>query len=384
MNQRELNELRRRFKLDRTAISKVYGCYVSSSRQIISYVDAPLGLLSQEEQEMYLNLLKKSLSGALGRNLIDIEFSTRQVADSDEHRLLQTLRQTELQDPNARESLYRRIIDAIDMGESSYLILLAADTYDVPHRSRDDLEVPDGSDTVFRYFVCAICPVKDPTLALQYSDQDKEFRGSSTGHIAQPPVLGFLFPAFDDRAANIYNALFYSKDTAQLHQEVIDAVFCIQNAPMSPQEQQNVFTSALTETLEKDCSYDVVQAVHEQLRGRIQEHKDSRDPEPLTLSVREVGDVLTGSGVPEEKVEAFQDACRRQYGQDAALNPRNIIEAGKFQIATPEVKITVPPEYSYMVETRIIDGRRFILIPADDGVEVNGIGVNIPGLAKDE
>lgn len=378
MNQKELNELRRRFKPDRTAISKVYGCYVNSSRQIISYVDAPLGLLSQEEQEMYLNLLKKSLSGTLGRNLIDIEFSTRQVADSDEHRLLQTLRQTELQDPNARESLYRRIIDAIDMGESSYLILLAADTYDVPHRSRDDQEVPDGSDTVFRYFVCAICPVKDPTLALQYSDQDKEFRGSSTGHIALPPVLGFLFPAFDDRSANIYNALFYSKDTAQLHQEVIDAVFCIQNAPMSPQEQQNVFTSALTKTLEKDCSYDVVQAVHEQLRGRIQEHKDSRDPEPLTLSVREVGDVLTGSGVPEEKAEAFQEACRRQYGQDAALNPRNIIEAGKFQITTPEVKITVPPEYSYMVETRIIDGRRFILIPADDGVEVNGIPVTIP------
>ena len=378
MNQKELNELRRRFKPDRTAISKVYGCYVNSSRQIISYVDAPLGLLSQEEQEMYLNLLKKSLSATLGRNLIDIEFSTRQVADSDEHRLLQTLRQTELQDPNARESLYRRIIDAIDMGESSYLILLAADTYDVPHRSRDDQEVPDGSDTVFRYFVCAICPVKDPTLALQYSDQDKEFRGSSTGHIALPPVLGFLFPAFDDRSANIYNALFYSKDTAQLHQEVIDAVFCIQNAPMSPQEQQNVFTSALTETLEKDCSYDVVQAVHEQLRGRIQEHKDSRDPEPLTLSVREVGDVLTGSGVPEEKAEAFQEACRRQYGQDAALNPRNIIEAGKFQITTPEVKITVPPEYSYMVETRIIDGRRFILIPADDGVEVNGIPVTIP------
>ena len=333
---------------------------------------------SRNDRSASNELLKKTLSGALGRNLIDIEFSTRQVADSDEHRLLQTLRQTELQDPNARESLYRRIIDAIDMGESSYLILLAADTYDVPHRSRDDLEVPDASETVFRYFVCAICPVKDPTLALQYSDRDKEFRGSSTGHIALPPVLGFLFPAFDDRSANIYSALFYSKDTAQLHQEVIDAVFCIQNAPMSPQEQQNVFTSALTETLEKDCSYDVVQAVHEQLRGRIQEHKDSRDPEPLTLSVREVGDVLTGSGVPEEKAEAFQEACRRKYGQDAALNPRNIIEAGKFQIATPEVKITVPPEYSYMVETRIIDGRRFILIPADDGVEVNGIPVTIP------
>ena len=101
MNQKELNELRRRFKPDRTAISKVYGCYVSSSRQIISYVDAPLGLLSQEEQEMYLNLLKKTLSGALGRNLIDIVFSTAQVADSDEHRLLMRLRDSGLEDEEA-------------------------------------------------------------------------------------------------------------------------------------------------------------------------------------------------------------------------------------------------------------------------------------------
>ena len=378
MNEKEISEIRRRFRADKSNITHVRGCYVNEKQEIVSQFDQPLSLLPQEECENMLSVLRRTLSGTLGKNLIEMPFTTAQVIDSDEHRLLQTLRQTELQDPNARESLYRRIIDAIDMGESSYLILLAADTYDVPHRSRDDQEVPDGSDTVFRYFVCAICPVKDPTLALQYSDQDKEFRGSSTGHIALPPALGFLFPAFDDRSANIYNALFYSKDTAQLHQEVIDAVFCIQNAPMSPQEQQNVFTSALTETLEKDCSYDVVQAVHEQLRGRIQEHKDSRDPEPLTLSVREVGDVLTGSGVPEEKAEAFQEACRRQYGQDAALNPRNIIEAGKFQITTPEVKITVPPEYSYMVETRIIDGRRFILIPADDGVEVNGIPVTIP------
>ena len=57
MNQKELNEIRRRFKPDRTAISKVYGCYVSSARQIISYIDAPMGLMSQEEQEMFLNLL---------------------------------------------------------------------------------------------------------------------------------------------------------------------------------------------------------------------------------------------------------------------------------------------------------------------------------------
>lgn len=381
MNQKELNEIRRRFKPDRSAINKIYGCYVNSNKEIISYIDASMALMSQEEQEMYLGLVKKALSGALGRNLLNVEFSTAQVADSDEHRLLQTIRQTDARDQNSRETLYRRIIDAMDMGETNYLILLAADTYDVPYKGRDDETFSDGSDTVYKYFVCSICPVKAPTLELKYSNEDSGFHRASTGHIALTPEMGFLFPAFDDRAANIYNALFYSKNAAEIHQEVIDAVFRIE-PPMSAEEQKSVFSTALGDTLQKDCSYDVVQSVHEQLRQRIAEHKESKDPELLALTVREMGDVLTNSGVPAEKVEAFQQECRRQYGEDAALNPKNIIESGKFQITTPEVKIAVAPEYSHMIEARVIDGRRYILIPADEGVEINGIGVNIPNPTK--
>ena len=145
-----------------------------------------------------------------------------------------------------------------------------------------------------------------------------------------------------------------------------------------------MFSTALGDTLQKDCSYDVVQSVHEQLRERIAEHKESRDPEMLTLSVREVGDVLTNSGVSEEKAAAFQQEGQKQYGEDAALNPKNIIESGKFQITTPEVKITVSPECSHMIEARVIDGRKYILIPADEGVEINGIGVNIPNPQKND
>ena len=42
------------------------------------------------------------------------------------------------------------------------------------------------------------------------------------------------------------------------------------------------------------------------------------------------------------------------------------------------MKIQVDPEASYLVETRVIGGRKYILIPADDGVEVNGIPVQFP------
>lgn len=215
---------------DRTAISKVYGCYVSSSRQIISYVDAPLGLLSQEEQEMYLNLLKKSLSGALGRNLIDIEFSTRQVADSDEHRLLQTRGRRSSRTPmpgkactagSSMPSTWARA--AISPPGRRHLRRASPQ----PGRSGGARRVGHGVP-VFRV---RHLPGEGPHPGFAVQRPGQGVPGQLHRTHCSPPVLGFLFPAFDDRSANIYNALFYSKDTAQLHQEVIDAVFCIQNAP---------------------------------------------------------------------------------------------------------------------------------------------------------
>ena len=116
MNQRELGELRRRFRPEKSAISRVYGCYVNSSREIIAYIDQSLGLMPQEEAEKYLGLLKKALSGTLGRNLIDIVFSTQQVADSEEHRLLSTLRTSKLKDAEARDAFYQKVIGSLDMG----------------------------------------------------------------------------------------------------------------------------------------------------------------------------------------------------------------------------------------------------------------------------
>lgn len=378
MNQKELNEIRRCFRPEKTNISRIYGCYVNSNREIISYLDTSMGLLQQDEQEMYLDLLKKALSGSLGKNLIDIAFSTQQVADSDEHRLLQTLRATALADPNAREQLYQRIIQNLDLGESNYLILLAANAYDVPHRHQDGEFQPDDAETVYQYFVCSICPVKDPTMELRFYHEENEFHGCSTGNIVTKPELGFLYPAFDDRCANIYNALFYCRKPAELHQEIIDAVFHVE-PPMSSVEQKTVFESTLCDTLDQECSYDVVQSVHQQLRACIEDHKESRDPEPLDLSIREVGSILANSGVDSDKVEAFEAECRVRYGEDASLSPSNIIESRKFEVTTPEIKISVAPENSYLIETRILDGRKYLLIPVDEGVEINGISVTIPG-----
>lgn len=376
MIQKEINEIRRRLSGDRNCIGKLYGCFVNQQKEIISRIDSSMALMPQGEKDKFLAVIKKVLSGGIGKSLTDITFSTAQVADSDEHRLLMKLLQTAFNDEEAREKLFREIIDNVSI-EGNYVILAAADTYDVPFKTSDGESRGLDSTDVFSYILCCVCPVKESKSELGYMAEEKEFHTFITPQIVSSPEVGFMFPAFDDRCTNIYNALFYTKNTAIVQEKLIDALFKTE-APMSVPEQKEVFTNALTQTLENECSFDVVQSMHEQIRERITQHKESKDPAPIDFTANDVGNMLKYSGVPEEKIRAFCEKCDEDFGENAALIPTNIVESKKFEVVTPQVKITVDPEYTYVVETKIINGRKYLLIPADDSVCVNGINIKIP------
>ena len=130
MNEKEIAEIRRRFRSDKTNISKVRGCFVNEKKEIISEFDQSIGMMPEEEADKTLSLLKKALSGTPKRNLLEIEFSTDQVMNSEEHRLLSELRSTELKDGELVRKLYDKIISSLEM-EGNYMILLAHDVYDV-------------------------------------------------------------------------------------------------------------------------------------------------------------------------------------------------------------------------------------------------------------
>ena len=375
MNQKEISELKRRFRLGKNAMGRIYGCYVNAQKEILSYLDEPLDRMPEEEAEKYLNLLKKALSGVLGRNLIDIVFSTQQVADSDEHRRLMALRDSRLKDGEVRQEFYQAVIDSLDMGDSNYLILLAHDAYDVPHRGKDGEDRADEGDTVFSYIVCCICPVKDGKLELGYCPGENEFHNCAASQIVSPPELGFLFPAFDDRAANIYNALTYARKPDELHQEFLDAIFHTE-PPMSAGEQREAFQAALREGLEGACGLEVVQAVHERLTAKIEEHREAKDPEPLAVTAKDVAAILRDSGAEDGQIAAFCEKCGELFGEDAALSPANLIDSKRFEVKTADASISLDPEHSYLMETRIIDGKKYLLIPAGEGLEVNGMPVD--------
>lgn len=375
MNKSELAEIRRRLNPDKNAITCIRGCYVNEKREIVSLFCRPLLTLPQEEVEKYLSIFKRTLSGVPGRNLISIDFTTGEVLEGEEHKLLSALCNTQLKLEEGAQRLYSRIIDSLKL-EGHYLILLLHDAYDVPYRPKDGTELEDSSETVFNYILAAVCPVKLTRPALGYYAADNDFHECEQNWVVASPELGFMFPAYEDGGANLYRAMYFTRDTAETHDEFISAVFHT-SAPMPAETQKETFQSLLEETLGDDLSYDVVQSVHEQLREKIEAQKADKTAEAPVVSKREIKGMLSSCGVDEERVAAFQQRYDEEFGETIDLSPQNIVDEKKFELRTPNVVIQVSPDCSDQIETRVIDGFKYILIRADEGVLVNGVNIKI-------
>lgn len=375
MTEREIGEIRRHVRRDRSNMTALYGCFVSESKEIISKFRQSVGMMPENESEKYFALMKRNLSGTLGKNLIDISFRTAQVVDSPEHKLLMKLRDTQLKDEETLDHLYEKIISSVHM-DTGYLILIGCDSYDVPFKGKDDSNMNDASGEVYRYILCGICPVKQVKSVLQYQPESKDFHDGGITQVLGAPELGFLFPAFDGRSTNIYNALMYTKNAKDAHEEFVSALFNVK-APMCAQEQKQSFQTLLSQTLEDECSMDVVQAVHSGINQMIQLHKESRVSQPLLLGKEDVKAVLSESGVSEQKVTKFGVDYDAAFGSEAELFPKNVIDQKRFEVTMPDVVIKVNPERSDLIETRVIGEVKYILICADENVEVNGVSINI-------
>ncbi len=375
MIDKEIGEIRRHLRRDRSNMTHLYGCYVNDNKEIISEFRQSTGMIPENESDKYFALLRRTLSGSLGKNLIDITFKTSQVADSPEHKLLMGLRESKCNDEELRAEFFKKIIDTVVM-EGNYLILLGCDSYDVPFKSKDDSFQKDNSEEVYTYILCTICPVKQTKANLHYVPEEKIFHDGAMNQMVQAPALGFLFPAFDDRSTNIYNALYYTKDVKNSQDALIETLF---NTPVPKPafEQKKTFEALLTTSLGEECSLDVVQTVHDQICQRIEMHKEAKVAEPLMVSKEEVKEVLASCGVSEDHMSKFSVEYDEAFGFEADLHPKNIIDNKHFEIKTPDVIIKCDPTRSDLIETRIIGGIKYIMICADEDVEVNGVNITI-------
>lgn len=371
MNKKEVLEIRKQFTPANCAITRIAGCYVDHEKNKKMESKSAFLSLPEEEAFKYFDIFKKTLSGTMGKNMLNMEFPIDQEMPGGTQEFLMKLKASKLEDDMLLEEFYDKVIATYEYAENYYIILIHA-MYDVPGRSSDNMEMFDASDEVYEYLVCSICPVSLSKAGLSYNAESNCIQHRIRDWVVDMPDKGFLFPAFNDRSTDIHGVLYYTKKSEDLQPELIEQLLGAR-MPMSANTQKETFQMLIEDTLGEDGDYETIRNIHDTLNDMIEEHKE--EPEPLQLDKTDVRKVFEKSGVSSEKMECFDQNYEETAGEKTSLLATNITETKKFQIETPDIVIKVNPERADLIETRVIDGRQCLVIAVDDHIEVNGVNV---------
>lgn len=382
MNKKEISEIKKLFANENSVISTICGCYVDGDKNKKSMMREAFLSLPQDEMHKYMAIFRKCMTGTLGRNILNMEFADAATEVTVSQQKLMDLRDSELKDDAVLETFYDEIIANYNTADN-YLILLVYGVYDVPGRTSDGIEMEDASDEIYRHILCCICPVKLSKPGLSYNSEQNGFHERIRDWVVDMPAIGFLYPAFNERSADVNSILYYSSKAEELKFDFVETVLGC-TLPMTAGGQKETFQAIIQDTLGDECEFEVVKEIHEQLTELIEEKKD--DETPLELGRKEVVNLLAASGVDNRKIEELENNFEEAAGGSMTqpLLASNVASTRKFEIKTPDVVVQVKPDRTDLVETRMIDNIPYLLITLSDSVQVNGIDVRMPGSKEQE
>ena len=168
MNKKEIAEIKKLFTPSHCAITRICGCYVDAEKNIKTKLKEAFLSLEEEEMFKYFKIFKSTLSGTIGKNLLNMEFPLSQESEGGTQEFLLKLRNSELKDEALIDEFYEKVMADYLYPENYYIILIHG-AYDVPGRASDNLDMDDASDYVYEFILCSICPVKLSKAGLHYN-----------------------------------------------------------------------------------------------------------------------------------------------------------------------------------------------------------------------
>ena len=371
MNKKEVLEIRRLLNKDNCRIERICGCYVDGHKEKKLEMKEAFLSLPEEEMFKYIEIFKKTLSGTIGKNLLNLDFPLEEELGEGRQKMLLALRDSALKDEALLDAFYDQVIHTYLFPEN-YLILLIYGVYDIPSRTSDGLEMDDASDYMYQFVLCSICPVSLSKPGLCYDADSNSFIDKIQDWMVQKPDKGFLFPAFNDRNTDLHSLLYYSRNPEELHPEIPEEMLGCP-LPIPAKGQKEAFSTLVEETFGEDCGFEVARSIHENLNQILEEKKD--DPEPASLGKAEVERLLADCGASREQLEHFEEEFDREAGERGSLMAANVANARRFEVKTPDITVQVSPDRTDLVETRTLDGQECLVIRLDGEVEVNGIRI---------
>lgn len=380
MTKQEIAEIKKLLTPKKCSITRICGCYVDGEKNKKTELKQAFLALPEEEMFKYFEILRKTLSGNIGKNLLTLDFPLASEENGGTQDFLLRLRDSKLKDDILLEEFYDRIIDNYEF-VGNYLILVVHDVYDVPGRTLDGIEMEDASDEVYEYILACICPVELSKPGLSYNAAENAFRNRIRDWVVGLPDTGFLFPAFNDRGSDIHSTLYYSKDPEELREDFVEQLLGCP-LPLSAGNQKETFQTLVEETLGESCDIETVKNIHDKLNEMAEEHKD--EPQPLILDKNEMKTILAGSGVSNDRLAQFDRHYDETAGETTSLFASNVMNTRTFEVKTPDVVIKVNPERTDLIDTKVIGGRECLVVQLDGGVVVNGITVRAHSFDEDE
>lgn len=402
MDKKSIMELKRRMKKGECTFTKMCGCYVDGNKnKVVNFSETFLNL-EDDEYYKYLEIAKKVLSGAIGNNLLELEFPQEEELPGGHQQFLMGLKASALKNGELLDSFYDLIIENYEY-VGNYLIVLFHDAYDVVVKTTDNNKL-DESEEVYEYVICAICPVTLTKPGLGYRKEENRIGTMDRDWMVGLPETGFTFPAFSERSTDIHSVMFYTKDTKNPHQEVIQNVLGCRIKRTATQKQI-AFTKIIKENVEEERHDDVIIAVQEKLSEAVEKQ------ETPIISGADIAKIMMESGIPESHVknietrynETFQDelpeaeslidakVIKAYEAKAARMELEAEVESLKKQLneARPtanevenetgetraeafedtdehEIIVNVNSEKKELIRAEIIDGQKCIIIPIEE------------------
>lgn len=426
MRKKDILELKKRLKKDHCTFTKMCGCYVNGEKNIIFNFRETFLNLDEDEYFKYLEIAKKVLSGTIGNNLLELNFPLDENLENEKQLFLMQLKKSQLKDDNILQDFYNSIIDTYDY-TGNFLILVFHDAYDVITKTTDNAKI-DESEEVYEYILCALCPVSLSEPGLRYFEDENKIKARIRDWVVESPSAGFVFPAFINRSSDVNSIMYYTKNAKDPHTELMEATLgCFSRKTATLQKE--TFETIIKDSIDADekKTEKIFTEIQENLNTMVEEYNaiySDTDTEAIKLSKKEIKNLLTDSGLPEEATNKIEKSYLASFGEDLPLaeslidskilkanaqrkreeyleNQVEILESKLEQIkqetaidaensidetddsSTEEVKpsskydviLQVNPKKLPEITSQIIDGKKCIVIPINENEQttVNGL-----------
>lgn len=398
-------ELRRRLKKTECTFGRLCGCYVNSGKQVVVKFSEPFSELEEDEFYKYLEIAKKTLSGTLGSNLLELEFARNEAAEERQKYLL-TLGSSKLANEELLDRLYEQIVEQYSY-PGNYLILVYHDIYDVPSKATSG-EEQEESEEIYEYILCAVCPVDLAKPALGYREDENRIGARVRDWVVGLPDLGFVYPAFSGRGRDVNAVMYYVKTGKGSHPEFIENVLgCVSQRTAAEDKQafESVVKNAFGEDGEQaDAAFFQIQKT---ISGMVAEREEDESLPPVSLTAQTVADLALEAEVPEPVREQIEKSYAHVFG-DTPPTAHNVldnklVEEGTRRAHTAQleqkvaalqqelaaqaaqradegdtppwaeggasapIELRVPEDKAERIHTGVVDGQKCLLIPLDEG-----------------